>query len=113
MYVVTPRCAAAVFSAVVLRRNNTHPYSMMPRRLTTAGIEVVPRYHQLLVVYTFSTYNIHAKTPPKKRLQECMEFHLKIYTKLAKNQQLPKRKRLHRPKSDLIIVYIFPIFLQC
>ena len=47
MYVVTPRCAAAaaVVSAVVLRRPTkeyTHPYSMMHRRLSTAGIEVAP-----------------------------------------------------------------------
>ena len=58
MYVVTPRCAAAaaaaaaVVSAVVLRRPTTeyaHPYSMMHRRLPTAGIEVVPHYHHLLV----------------------------------------------------------------
>ena len=50
---VTPRCAAAaVVSAVVLRRQRkeyTHPYSMMHRRLPTAGIEVAPHYHQLLV----------------------------------------------------------------
>ena len=54
MYVVTPRCAAAaaVVSAVVLRRptkEHTHPYSMMHRRLPTAGIEVAPHYHQILV----------------------------------------------------------------
>ena len=55
MYVVTPRCApaaAAVVSALVLRRPTkeyTHPYSMMHPRLPTAGIEVVPHYHQLLV----------------------------------------------------------------
>ena len=54
MYVVTPRCAAAaaVVSAVVLRRPTkeyTHPYSMMHRRLHTAGIEVAPHYHQILV----------------------------------------------------------------
>ena len=53
MYVVTPRCAAAaVVSAVVLRRPTkeyTHPYSMMHRTLPTAGIEVAPHYHQLLV----------------------------------------------------------------
>ena len=55
MYVVTPRCAAAaaaVVPAVVLRRPTkeyTHPYSMMHRRLPTAGIEVAPHYHQLLV----------------------------------------------------------------
>ena len=51
-YVVTPRCAAAVVSAVVLRRPTkeyTHPYSMMHRRLLTAGIEVAPHYHELLV----------------------------------------------------------------
>ena len=57
---MTPRCAAAaaaaaavVVSAVVLRRPTTeytHPYSMMHRRLPTAGIEVVPQYHQLLVM---------------------------------------------------------------
>ena len=58
IYVVTPRCAAAaaaaVVSAVVLRRPTqeyTHPYSMMHRRLPTAGIEVAPHYHQLLVVW--------------------------------------------------------------
>ena len=55
-YVVTPRCAAAaVVSAVVLRRPTkeyTHPYSMMHRRLPTAGIEVAPHYHQLLVINT-------------------------------------------------------------
>ena len=49
MYVVTPRCApaAAVVSAVVLRRPTkeyTHPYSMMHRRLPTAGIKVAPHY---------------------------------------------------------------------
>ena len=53
MSVLTPRCAAAaVVSAVVLRRPTkeyTHRYSMMHRRLTTAGIEVAPHYHQLLV----------------------------------------------------------------
>ena len=54
MHVVTPRCAAAaaIVSAVVLRRPTkeyTHPYSMMHRRLPTAGIEVAPHYHQLLV----------------------------------------------------------------
>ena len=57
MYVVTPRCAAAaaaVVSAVVLRRPTkeyTHPYPTMHRRLPTAGIEVAPHYHQLLVIY--------------------------------------------------------------
>ena len=58
MHVVTPRCAAAaaaaaaVVSAVVLRRPTneyTHPYSVMHRRLPTAGIQVAPYYHQLLV----------------------------------------------------------------
>ena len=50
---MTPRCAAAaVVSAVVLRRPTkeyTHRYSMVHRRLTAAGIEVAPHYHQLLV----------------------------------------------------------------
>ena len=59
MYVVTPRCsaaaaaAAAVVSAVVLRRPTkeyTHPYSMMHRRLPTAGIEVAPHYQLLVLV---------------------------------------------------------------
>ena len=54
MGVVTPRCAAAaVVSAVVLRRPTkeyTHRYSMMHRRLTTAGIDFAPHYHQLLVM---------------------------------------------------------------
>ena len=51
--------AAAVVSAVVLRRPTkeyTHPYSMMHRRLPTAGIQVAPHYHQLLV-YTLVTGN--------------------------------------------------------
>ena len=59
-YVVTPRCASAVVSAVVLRRPTkgyTQPYSMMHRRLPTAGIEVAPHYHELLVmVYTRYTF---------------------------------------------------------
>ena len=45
-------CAAAVVSAVVLRRPTkeyTHRYSMVHRGLTTAGIEVAPHHHQLLV----------------------------------------------------------------
>ena len=51
---MTPRraAAAAVVSAVVLRlptKEYTHRYSMMHRRLTTAGIEVAPHYDQLLV----------------------------------------------------------------
>ena len=51
MYVVTPRrAAAAVASAVVLRqRIYTCPYSMIHCRLTAAGFEVAPHYHQLLV----------------------------------------------------------------
>ena len=51
MYVATTRCAAAVVSAVVVgapTKEHAHPYSMMHRRLTTAGIEVAP-HHQLLV----------------------------------------------------------------
>ena len=58
-YAVTPTCAAAVVSAVVLRRPTkeyTHPYSMMHRRLPTAGNEVAPHYHQLLVRYEYSLY---------------------------------------------------------
>ena len=51
---MTPRCAAAaVVSDVVLRRPTieyTHRYSMMHRRLITAGIEVASHYHQLLVL---------------------------------------------------------------
>ena len=52
--VVTLRCtaAAAVVSAVVLRRPTkeyAHPYSMMHRILPTAGTEVAPHCHQLLV----------------------------------------------------------------
>ena len=53
MLIVTPKCAAAaVVSTVVLRRptkDYTHRYSMMNGRLTTAGIEVAPHYHQLLL----------------------------------------------------------------
>ena len=53
MYVVTPICAAAaaVVSAAVVRRPTTeytHPYSMMHRRLPTAGIDIAPYCHQLL-----------------------------------------------------------------
>ena len=65
-YVVTPRCAAAaVVSAVVLRRPTkeyTHPCSMMHRRLPTAGIEVAPHYHQLLVIVAH-TKNTHTRFP--------------------------------------------------
>ena len=68
MYVVTPRCAAAadaaVVSAVVLRRPTkeyTHPYSMMHRRLPTAGIEVAPQYYQLLVYVR--TWYYHSRSP--------------------------------------------------
>ena len=56
MYVVIPRCAAAAaaaVSAVVPRRPTkeyTHPYSMIHRRLPTAGIEVAPHYHELPVL---------------------------------------------------------------
>ena len=58
VYVVTPRCAAAaaVVSVVVLRqptKEYTHPYSMMHRRLPTAGNEVAPHYHQILVCRSF------------------------------------------------------------
>ena len=61
MYVVTPRyaAAAAVASAVALRRPTTeytHPYPMMHRRLPTAGIEVAPHYHQLLVLECLRKY---------------------------------------------------------
>ena len=55
MYVVSPRCAAAAAAAVVSpvvgapKKEHAHPYSMMHRRLTTAGIKVAPHYHQLLV----------------------------------------------------------------
>ena len=52
MYVVTPRCAAAVVVSAVVgapTKEHAHPYSMMHRRLTAAGIEVAPHYHQLLV----------------------------------------------------------------
>ena len=65
MYVVTPRCAAAaaaVVSAVVLRRPTkeyTHRYSMMHRRLTTAGIEVAPHYHQFLVYLNQTVFSLH------------------------------------------------------
>ena len=82
MYIVTPRCAAAaaVVSAVVLRRPTkeyTHPYSMMHRRLPTAGIEVAPHYHQLLVyqvcIYLILLYflylfiNQHRRTMTSER----------------------------------------------
>ena len=57
MYVMTPRfAAAAVVSAVVgAPTKYAHPYSMMHRRLTTtsAGIEVAPHYHKLLVILRF------------------------------------------------------------
>ena len=32
------------------RKEYKHPYSMMHRKLPTAGIEVAPHYHQLLVL---------------------------------------------------------------
>ena len=57
MYVVIPRCAAAAAAAAAAvvpavvgapAKEYAHPYSMMHRRLTTAGIEVAPHDHQLL-----------------------------------------------------------------
>ena len=44
---MTARCAAAVVGAPT--KEYAHTYSMMHRRLTTAGIEFAPHYHQLLV----------------------------------------------------------------
>ena len=73
MYVVTPRCAAAaaaVVSAVVLRRPKkeyTHPYSMMHRRLPTAGIEVAPHYHQLLVMRRANEASLFFLGFPRKK----------------------------------------------
>ena len=68
MYVVTPRsAAAAVVSAVVLRRPTTeytHPYSMMHRRLPTAGIEVAPHYHQLLVGTDYYQIILYTRIQP-------------------------------------------------
>ena len=50
---MTPSCAAATAGISVVAGAQTkeyaHPYSMMHRRLTTAGIEVAPHYHKLLV----------------------------------------------------------------
>ena len=75
MCVVTPRCAAAaVVSALVLRRPTkeyTHPYSMMHRRLPTAGIEVAPHYHQLLVIVHVGT--THARSKLGSRQQPPLE----------------------------------------
>ena len=70
MYVVTPSCAAAAaaVSAVVLRRPTnecTHSYSMMHRRLPTAGIEVAPHYHQLLVLTWLSLACETTRRPTK------------------------------------------------
>ena len=70
-YVVTPRCAAAaVVSAVVLRRPTqeyTHPYSMMRRRLPTAGIEVARHCHQLLVIRCASEASLSFLHFPRKK----------------------------------------------
>ena len=72
LYVVTPTCdaaAAAVVSALVLWRPTkeyTHPYSMMHRRLPTAGIEVALHYHQYLVPvanYAFLMLLFGGKSP--------------------------------------------------
>ena len=52
MYVVAPRCAAAAVVSAVAgapAKEYAQPYSMMHHRLTTAGIEVAPHYHRLLV----------------------------------------------------------------
>ena len=53
MYVVTPRCMYALLLLLLLwcsdERMYTYPYSMMHRRLTTAGTEAAPQYRQLLV----------------------------------------------------------------
>ena len=54
MYVVTPRCMYALLLLLLLccsdERIYTCPCSMTHRRLTTAGFEVAPHYHQLLVM---------------------------------------------------------------
>ena len=47
-----PRCAAAVVSAGAPAKEYTYSQSMMHRRLTTAGIEVGPHYHQLVAENT-------------------------------------------------------------
>ena len=44
-----------------------HPYSMMHRRLTTAGIEVAPHYHQLLVMRRASEASLFFLGFPRKK----------------------------------------------
>ena len=77
MRVVTPRCAAAaVVSALVLRRPTKeymHRYSMMHRRLTSAGIGVAPHYHQLLVLLHPPPHPVHT---PTHCCNPCMVFAL-------------------------------------
>ena len=42
-------CSCCRFCCGAPTKEYTYPYSMMHRRSTTAGIEVAPHYHQLLV----------------------------------------------------------------
>ena len=81
---MTPRCAAAaaVVSAVVLRRPTkeyTHRYSMMHRRLATAGMEVAPHYHQLLVylVGILGAFGSVGYMFTSRGFSVCMEFFFK------------------------------------
>ena len=69
---MTPACAAAaaVVSAVVLLRPTkeyTNRYSMMHRRLITAGIEVAPHYHQSLVMRRASEASLSSLVFPRKK----------------------------------------------
>ena len=44
-------CCWCCFCSGAPTKEYTYPYSMMHRRLTTAGIEVVPHYHKCLQLY--------------------------------------------------------------
>ena len=49
------------------RRQNTHRYSMMHHRLTTAGIEVEPHYNKLLVMRRASEASLFFHCLPRKK----------------------------------------------
>ena len=59
-------CCCCRFCCGAPTKEYTYPYSMMHRRSTTAGIEVAPHYHQLLV-YRYSSKKSGRKYNKAKR----------------------------------------------
>ena len=60
------------------RKEYTHRYSMMHRRLPTAGIEVAPHHHQLLVYPEILNFAYVFSCAPADPLTKCFFFNRKI-----------------------------------